>query len=341
MKNELKNVSTKWVYQSNRLIEASYSLTILEQKLVRLLASMIKSDDADFKEYKFKTKDLIKLLNTSNSRFYRDIDTITDLLMQRVITIKNLSKNEFIKYHWVEVAHYVDGVLTLKINKELKPFYLSLDWYTKYQLRYILHFKSVYSFRLYELCKQYEGIGYRIISIQDLRGMLQIEKSQYPRYSNLKQNVINRVLSEINKTSDLEISFIELKGVRAVESLKFIIKSNNKAKEELAIGAAESNINSSVENIEVVKQIIKEDITDIEAQVILDVSNSNIGKIKEKYEILSYMKNVKSVVATMISAIREDWPMPKGKDKIGTFNNYEQRVYDYNDLEKKLLGQDN
>ncbi|WP_251862429.1 replication initiation protein [Clostridium sp. Marseille-Q2269] len=55
---KLKN----WVYQSNRLIEASYTLTVIEQKLIRLLASMIKKDDTDFKEYKFKTKDLIKIL---------------------------------------------------------------------------------------------------------------------------------------------------------------------------------------------------------------------------------------------------------------------------------------
>ncbi|NFK80600.1 replication initiation protein, partial [Clostridium botulinum] len=74
MKNHIESAKNNWIYQSNKLIEASYTLTVIEQKLIRLLASMIKKDDTDFKEYKFKTKDLIKILNTSDSRFYRDID---------------------------------------------------------------------------------------------------------------------------------------------------------------------------------------------------------------------------------------------------------------------------
>lgn len=51
MENELQNVNNNWVYQSNRLVEASYTLTVVEQKLIRLLASMINKDDKDIKEY--------------------------------------------------------------------------------------------------------------------------------------------------------------------------------------------------------------------------------------------------------------------------------------------------
>ena len=46
----LTNINNNWVYQSNKLIEASHSFTLLEQKLIRLLASMIKKDDVVFKE---------------------------------------------------------------------------------------------------------------------------------------------------------------------------------------------------------------------------------------------------------------------------------------------------
>lgn len=56
MLNELKSMSNNWIYQSNRLIEASYTLTVMEQKLIRLLASMIKKDDDDFKSINLKPK---------------------------------------------------------------------------------------------------------------------------------------------------------------------------------------------------------------------------------------------------------------------------------------------
>ncbi len=56
----LTNINNNWVYQSNKLIEASHSFTLLEQKLIRLLASMIKKDDVVFKEYQFMATDYTK-----------------------------------------------------------------------------------------------------------------------------------------------------------------------------------------------------------------------------------------------------------------------------------------
>ena len=52
------------------------------------------------------------------------------------------------------------------------------------------------------------------------------------------------------------------------------------------------------------------------------------------------MKKVDSVVGTMIDAIRKDYQAPKGKEKGGSFNDYEQRDYDFNELERQLLGWD-
>lgn len=223
MITSLENIDNNWIYQNNRLIESSYALTVTEQKLIRLLASMIKKEDDYFKEYEFTSKDLIKILGTSDSRFYRDIDDITDLLMQRIIKIKNIDTGEFEKYHWVESCKYRNGILKFKISEDMKPFYLNLDWYTKYQLKNIMQFKSTYSFRLYELLKQYEKIGERKIRIDSLRSILEIGKNKYPKYGNLKQKVINVAITEINQNTDLYIEYEEVKEVRKVIAIRFYI----------------------------------------------------------------------------------------------------------------------
>lgn len=337
MANELQNVNNQWVYQSNRLVEASYTLTVVEQKIIRLLASMINKDDEDFKEYEFKTKELIKILNTSDSRFYRDIDSITDLLMQRIIKIKNIDTFEFTKYHWVDTAKYSRGVLKLKINKDLKPFYLGLDWYTKYQLRNIMQFKSTYSFRLYELFKQYEGIGHRIITIENLRNSLNINKDQYPKYANLKQKVINVAVKEINANTDLLIAFTEIKQVRKIVSVEFIIRRKNKAQSEVAATSL-SPIYINKNSIDLVRKVIQHKLTDLEIQKILDVADSDIEEVKKKYAVIGRFNKVNNIVGAMITALKEDWQVPKGKTKVSTFNDFEQREYDFDDLEKRLLG---
>lgn len=336
MEKELQNVNNNWVYQSNRLIESSYTLTVVEQKLIRLLASMINKDDDDIKEYEFKTKELIKVLNTSDSRFYRDIDSITDLLMQRIIKIKNVDTSEFIKYHWVDTAKYVNGILKLKINKDLKPFYLGLDCYTKYQLRNIMQFKSTYSFRLYELFKQYESIGHRIITIEGLRDSLNINKNQYPKYANLKQKVINVAVKEINANTDLLVDYSEIKQVRKIVSIQFSIIKKDKARSEIAATCVVP-IFFNDNNIELVRKIISQEITELEAERILDAANLDIEKIKEKYNIISQLSTVNNVVGAMITALKENWTTTS-KSKVSIFNDYEQRDYNFDELEKKLLG---
>jgi plasmid replication initiation protein len=331
MINNLQNINNNWIYQNNKLIEASYTLTVIEQKLIRLLASMIKKDDEQIKEYEFKTKDLIKILNTSDSRFYRDIDSITDLLMQRVIKIKNFDKKEFKKYHWIETAEYKNGILKLKINGKMKEFYLNLNWYTKYQLKNIMQFRSTYSFRLYEFFKQYENIGFRLITINELRVALEINGKQYPKYANLKQKVINKAISEININTDLHIELVELKEARKVVSIKFYIKQN-KAINEIA-ATTEKPSSDIIKQVQTICH--KHKITEREASCILIDANNNIDLIKQCYEYLLTKDNVKNIVGYMRKLVI-GFDEPQSNIKIDNFNNFEQREYDFEELEKKL-----
>lgn len=338
MISDLNNLNDNWIYQSNKLIEASYTLTVLEQKILRILASMIKKEDKDFKEYEFKAKDLMKIFNTKNKRFYKDIDQLTDLLMQRIIKIKDINTNEFIKYHWIDVAKYKNGILKLKINPLLKPFYLNLDWYTKYQLKNILQFKSTYSFRFYELLKQYLKVGERTFIINDLKLKLDIGEKEYPKYANLKQKVIKVAVSEINKFTDLHIDFEEIKTGRKVTGVKFYIKYNEKniTKKELVATLEEDQQDSNY--IKDVQDLFDEQISFLEAKKILSASNYNMDLINKKYTIAKNASNIKNIVAWMIKAIKDDYKEPKISIKVDRFNDYPQRSYDFENLEKKLLG---
>jgi plasmid replication initiation protein len=42
----------------------------------------------------------------------------------------------------------------------------------------------------------------------------------------------------------------------------------------------------------------------------------------------------------VLSALKEDWTSTQGNSRTGSFNDYEQRTYDFDKLEKKLLGWD-
>ena len=344
MITDLSKANNNWVYQSNKLIEASYSFTVVEQKLIRLLASMIRKDDVDLKEYQFTAIDLSKTLNIHKRNIYRELDSATDKLMARFIKMKNDDSQEFDKFHLIKKAKLQNGILTMKIDEDMKDFYLKLNWYTKYQLKNIMQFKSTYSFRLYELLKQYESIGNRSITIEKLRIGLDIDKKQYPKYSNLKQRVINIAQKEINLCTDIFFEFEEIKLNRKVISLIFHIKGNKSnircidevcATEECKSTSEEEK--SSTELINMVKSIFEEDITGLQAKSILDTAKGDINIIKEKYEIAKATTGINGIVGWMRDAIKMDYQPLKGKIKNGSFNDFEQRSFDPS-LENKLLG---
>ena len=343
MITDISKVNNNWIYQSNKLIEASYSFTVLEQKLIRLLASMIKKNDEDFKEYAFKATDLSKILNIHQKNIYKELDKITDRLMAKVIKIKNDEDEKFKKRHLIKKADFENGILTMKIDEEMKELYLKLNWYTKYELKNIMQFKSTYSFRMYELLKQYENIRSRVINIEDLRLALDINKDQYPKYANLKQKVITIAINEINTNTDLYIEFKEIKTGRKITSIKFYIKQSNRTINEIAIKSKEIETVPR-QDLELVKQVQaifnKHKITDREATAVLKDADNNIDFIKQCYKYLLTKDKINNVVGYMRKLVK-CYNEPQCNIKVDSFNDYPQRNYDFKELEKKLLGWDN
>lgn len=117
----------------------------------------------------------------------------------------------------------------MKFSPVLEPYLLNLkETYTKYRLGYVINFKSEYSFRLYEIMKQYEKIGERTVPINELKELLMIDSNKYQKYSHLKVKVIQKAIEEINKYSDIRINLEkEEKEGRKVVGLVFSIDRND------------------------------------------------------------------------------------------------------------------
>ena len=66
------------VKKSNYFImNCSYDLSLEEQKLILTLSSMVQPADEEFKPYKFKISDFIKLLGVETQTKYTEIPKIT------------------------------------------------------------------------------------------------------------------------------------------------------------------------------------------------------------------------------------------------------------------------
>lgn len=92
---------------------------------------------------------------------------------------------------------------------------------------YVIHFKNQYSFRIYELLKSYEKVGERTILVDELRAYLNLEPTQFERYTQLKNRVILKCIEEINEYSDITVKLEkEEKENKKVVGLVFSIGHN-------------------------------------------------------------------------------------------------------------------
>lgn len=313
--------------KSNYIIEASYKLSLQEQRLIYLLTSKIEKNDFEFKPYRFSIKEIAYAIGSKHKNMYFEINKCIDNLRSRSLTI--IKEKSILKTNWLSSAEYFidEGTVELCFDPKLKPYLLQLkNRFTKLDLEQVIKFNSHYSCRIYELLKQYERIGSRIFTIEELRIMFCIEDNEYPLYADFKRRVIIQSQKEINKKTDIHFEIEQIKTGRKVTQLKFIIKTNSKI------------LKDDAKYIEEIKNIFDEDITAANAEKIYRAANKNMDIIKEKYILLQQQKDIKNVVGWIIKAIKEDYKTNEVKGKIDSFNDYEQRDYDYDDLEKKLLG---
>lgn len=335
------------------IMNSSYDLSLEEQKIILTLASMVQPDDEEFKPYKFRIADFMELLGVETQTKYTEIPKITKELMKKVFEIQE--GDTLIQTAWLSGAKYKrgSGEVELTFSSYLKPYMLKLgSMFTQYKLANVLSMKSKYSPRIYEIlkCNEFKKQGYIEITIDDLRKLLKAE-TIYPLYANFKQKLLIPTQKELKKLSDIYFEFEEIKTGRKVTSLKFYIHSNkNKTHKNHSpsdeIAATVSNYQEEItmypeDEIKSIILMMKDhNISSLEARKIY---NSACGDLKHISKIYNYFKNknADNFVALMIKMVKPgEFIEPKKNTAKTKFNNFNGRDYDYDELEKKLLGWD-
>ncbi len=169
-----------------------------------------------------------KITNTKKDGIYAHIKTMCNNLGSKSIKVFNKENNRYVVYPWFSKLEYYinEGMVEIEFNSNIEPFLLMLkDNFTAYVLKYVIHMKSRYSIRLYELLKQYEIIGLRKIELNKLKELLNID-DKYKLYGHIRQRVLEPAKKEIEKTSDIRFTYQEIKTGRKITAIKFYITKN-------------------------------------------------------------------------------------------------------------------
>lgn len=212
------------VYKDNYLIEASYKLTLAEQRLMLYCISKLNPKEPQQKQT-ITIEDFIKQFpDIKPNNAYKQIKIAIDHLYERSIKVKDPKRTK--QFRWIQSAEYQNeqGLAIIEFSNAVMPYLCQLEkQFTNYQLRNISGFKRTYSIRLYELLTQYRSLKSRIISVLDLRIALQLN-DKFEEYKELNRKVIKPSIEEINEKSDLKVAYKPIRKGRSIDSLEFYIE---------------------------------------------------------------------------------------------------------------------
>ena len=228
------------------------------------------------RKHTLTAKEFSEVFNTEISYSYKVIKGAVDKLMKTDIKIKE--QNGYLRINVCSSAKYEEkkGCISIRFTEEIMPFLAQVtEKFTLYNLKDVSEFKSIYSFRLYELLQDYKDTGWFTISVKKLRESFAVN-CKFKPYNDFKKRTFGYAIEEINTIYKMDLQVEEIKEGRKVATLKFTYnKTKIDGKRYNPKTGKHTNIYREIERQEVAKNKQTKDIV-LEGQMKFeDVPNKN------------------------------------------------------------------
>ena len=234
--NYLDKSDNRIAVQDNRLIEACYTMSLIEKRVMYLGMSKVNPrmlrGEKPQREFQVTPEEYAKFF-PDEVNAARSLKTAALKLKSRFVNL-HPREGRVKSINWFEYSEYDDaknrsgtGTVELKFTPSVMPFLTPLlEQFTQVNLLSVSRLKSVHSIRLYELVSQYKSTGYRVMTVEDFRIAMDVE-TKYKGTNILVQKVLNPALEEINRASDLKVNYKPLKVGKRIKQLYFGIENDD------------------------------------------------------------------------------------------------------------------
>jgi plasmid replication initiation protein len=211
------------VTKANALIEASYNLTLNEQRIILACAAKLDGRKPMPRDAVFVlgVDEFVDLFGSDPRNAYAEMEEAATKLYER--DIRRLDGATRKRLRWVYMAEYKkgEGKVRLGFSPEIAPYLTMLHKrFTSYRLEEVASLRSTYAIRLFEMLAQFTETGVFVISVADFKQRLGIE-DKYDRFSNLKARVIDPAIKDLVAKTSLDVTWQAIKKGKTVERLEF------------------------------------------------------------------------------------------------------------------------
>lgn len=217
------------MYKANALVEASYRLSLYEQRIILACIAQVRRDEplTDQQLYTVSAQQIADMAKISVDRAYQHLKTASERLFDRRVTLHEAPNGDghakVRLTRWVQEVVYQEtlGAVALRFSQPMVPYLSQLtEQFTRYALADVAKMTSAHAVRLYELLAQWRGSGKREVEIEWLREAFQLGE-KYPAIKDFKRWVIQPAIDQINEHSPLWVKWEQRKTGRKITHLAF------------------------------------------------------------------------------------------------------------------------
>lgn len=220
------------VVKDNTLTNASYTLSLVEQRLILLAIVAARESNLNLQS---KHKLLVtadsyaKQFNVVRQAAYLALKEACENLFERRFSFEERNgKVKQVKSRWVSRIAYIEEHAEVEIvfADDVIPLITELEArFTQYELKQISGLSSTYAIRLYELLIAWRSTGKTpILSLEEFKNKLGVNAGDYSRADNFKRRVLDIAIKQINENTDISVEYEQHKQGRIITGFSFSFK---------------------------------------------------------------------------------------------------------------------
>lgn len=230
-------VNSLLIVKDNILINASYNLELVEQRLMLLAIIEARESGKGIDAYNpliIHANTYIKNFKVEKHSAYKSLKDACKNLFSRQFSYEEISeKGNTTQYtsRWVSKIGYTQNEATVRIvfAPDVVPLVTRLEQhFTSYELKQVAHLQSKYSTRLYEVLIAWRSTSkVPEIPLAILRNRLGVLDHEYKLISNFKLRILDPAIKQINEHTDILVSYEQHKCGRTITGFSFTFKQKN------------------------------------------------------------------------------------------------------------------
>lgn len=230
----------KLVVKDNALINASYNLDLVEQRLILLAIVEAREKGLEVNANDSLTvhaESYVAQFGVHRNTAYQALKDACENLFERRFSYEKLTKKgnrEHVKSRWVQEVSYVEdeALVRIKFSSSVVPLITNLErQFTSYELEQVSDLSSAYAVRLYELLMSWRSTGKTpAFELGEFRMRLGVEPDEYSRMYDFKSRVLDASIKQINAHTDISVKYEQHKRGRSITGFSFTFKQKNPQK---------------------------------------------------------------------------------------------------------------